>query len=68
MVIRLGSLGGPLEFLAPETRRVLLEDYACSRRRDHCSRRDFADGWLALLSRLKSDPEIIRILLELDAA
>ena len=63
MALRTGSIGGALAGLDPEIRRALLEDYQTAHRRDHCSRTDFADGWLALLRRLKGDPEIRRQLL-----
>ena len=63
MALRTGSIGAALDRLDPEIRRALLEDYQTAHRRDHCSRTDFADGWLALLRRLKGDPEIRRQLL-----
>ena len=63
MALRTGSIGGSMRDLDPEIRRALLEDYQTAHRRDHCSRTDFADGWLALLRRLKGDPEIRRQLL-----
>lgn len=63
MSIRQGSLGGALGELDSEVRRALLEDFATAQRRDRCSRVDFADGWLALLLRLKQDPELRRRLL-----
>src|SRR5262249_886770 len=33
--------------------RIMEEDYDLSRRRDRCSRRDFADGYMALLRRVR---------------
>lgn len=58
MAIRTGSLGRALLDLPQETRKVLLEDYKTARRRDHCSRTDFADGWLAALRRMQHDREV----------
>lgn len=57
MAIRTGSLSRSLLDLPPDTRSVLLEDYRTARRRDHCSRVDFADGWLAALRRMQHDQE-----------
>lgn len=57
MAIRTGSLGRALLDLPTEDRKVLLEDYKTARRRDHCSRTDFADGWLAAIRRLRHDKE-----------
>ena len=37
----------------PELVALLLEDYQVARRREHCSRADFAAGWLALARRMK---------------
>lgn len=65
MSIRTGSLGGQLETLDQDVRAALLEDYRVGKRRDHCSRVDFADGWLALLRRIREDPEArFRLLME----
>jgi hypothetical protein len=55
MVLRRGSLRGALAELDEATRSLLLEDYALARRRDHCSRSDFAAGWLALARRIRLD-------------
>jgi len=63
MSIRTGSLRGALGELDPELRKELLEDYATAHRRDHCSRVDFADGWIALLRRLRQDPALQKRLL-----
>ena len=58
MALRTGSIGAALDRLDPEIRRALLEDYQTAHRRDHCSRTDFADGWLALLRRIQGDPSL----------
>ena len=62
MAIRTGSIGGALSLLEPEIRNALLDDYATARRRDHCSRVDFADGWIAALKRIAQDPDFRRSL------
>jgi hypothetical protein len=54
MSVRTGSLSGELETVETTVLELLLEDYKLSSRRDHCSRQDFAAGWLALLRRLRS--------------
>jgi hypothetical protein len=54
MAMRTGSLNGSLETVETSVLELLLEDYKLASRRDHCSRQDFAAGWLALLGRLKS--------------
>lgn len=46
MSIRTGSLRGMEELDTLEV-KALLEDYALAKRRDHCSRQDFAAGWRA---------------------
>lgn len=53
MSIRTGSLSSDLLAEDPELVALLLEDYQTGKRRDHCSRQDFAAGWLALARRLK---------------
>jgi hypothetical protein len=53
--IRTGSLSRELLSEDPELVAWLLEDYQSARRREHCSRADFAAGWLALARRLKLD-------------
>jgi len=62
MAIRTGSIGGALSSLEPEIRKALLDDYQTARRRDHCSRVDFADGWIAALKRIAQDPDFRRTL------
>jgi hypothetical protein len=37
--------------------KALLEDYQLARRRDHCSRADFAAGWRAAKLRFAQEPE-----------
>lgn len=54
MSVRTGSLSGELESVETTVLELLLEDYKLSSRRDHCSRQDFAAGWLALFRRLKA--------------
>jgi hypothetical protein len=54
MSVRNGSLSGRLGSVETSILELLLEDYKLAARRDHCSRQDFAAGWLALLSRLRS--------------
>lgn len=46
MSIRTGSLRG-LEELDTLEIKALLEDYQVAKRREHCSRADFAAGWRA---------------------
>ena len=53
MSIRTGSLPSALLAEDPELIALLLEDYQVAKRRDHCSRADFAAGWLALARRMK---------------
>lgn len=53
MPIRTGSLSRELLAEDPELVALLLEDYQVARRREHCSRVDFAAGWLALARRMK---------------
>jgi hypothetical protein len=54
MSVRNGSLSGRLGTVETSILELLLEDYKLAARRDHCSRQDFAAGWLALLSRLRT--------------
>lgn len=54
MAIRMGSLRGLEELDTLET-RALLEDYALAKRRDHCSRQDFAAGWRAAKLRFERE-------------
>jgi hypothetical protein len=53
MPIRTGSLSKELLAEDPALVALLLEDYQVARRREHCSRADFAAGWLALARRMK---------------
>lgn len=53
MGIRLGSLSPELLALDPETREALLADYEATPHREHCSRQDYAAGWLAHAQRLR---------------
>ena len=53
MSIRTGSLTRELLAEDPELVALLLEDYQDAKRREHCSRADFAAGWLALAKRMK---------------
>jgi hypothetical protein len=53
MSIRTGSLTRELLTEDPELVALLLEDYQVGKRREHCSRADFAAGWLALAKRMK---------------
>lgn len=53
MSIRTGSLSRELLAEDPELVALLLEDYQVAKRREHCSRQDFAAGWLALARRMK---------------
>lgn len=52
MTLRAGSLGAELEALDPDVLEALLADYEQSEHRAHCSRKDFAAGWLAHARRL----------------
>jgi hypothetical protein len=52
MTLRVGSLGGELETVESTVLELLLEDYKLAHRREHCSRQDFAAGWLAAMRRL----------------
>lgn len=52
MPIRSGSLGAELEALDPEVLEALLADYEQSEHRAHCSRKDFAAGWIAHAQRM----------------
>jgi len=54
MAIRMGSLKGIEELDTLEV-AALLEDYATSSRRDHCSRQDFAAGWRAAKLRFERE-------------
>jgi len=54
MSIRSGSLRG-LEELDGAEVAALLEDYATSSRREHCSRQDFAAGWRAAKLRFEQE-------------
>jgi hypothetical protein len=63
MAIRKGSLDGLLREVDEGLAQLLLEDYAISARRDHCSRGDFAAGYVALARRIRSgDLEVLNIL------
>jgi hypothetical protein len=53
MPIRTGSLSKELLAEDPALVALLLEDYQVAKRREHCSRADFAAGWLALARRMK---------------
>jgi hypothetical protein len=65
-VIRTGSLTRELLAEDPELVALLLDDYQHGGRREHCSRADFAAGWLALAKRmqlgakLKADRKAVR--------
>lgn len=54
MAIRIGSLRG-LEELDTLEVKALLEDYQSARRREHCSRADFAAGWRAAKLRFEQE-------------
>ena len=54
MSIRAGSLRGMEELDTLEV-KALLEDYALAKRRDHCSRQDFAAGWRAAKLRFEQE-------------
>lgn len=54
MSIRSGSLRG-LEELDTLEVQALLEDYRLAKRRDHCSRADFAAGWRAAKLRFEQE-------------
>lgn len=52
-MIRTGSLTRELLTEDPELVALLLDDYQHGGRREHCSRADFAAGWLALAKRMR---------------
>jgi len=54
MSIRSGSLRGMDDLDTLEV-QALLEDYRTSRRREHCSRADFAAGWRAAKLRFEQE-------------
>ena len=54
MTIRTGSLRGMEELDSLEV-KALLEDYRLAKRRDHCSRQDFAAGWRAAKLRFEAE-------------
>jgi hypothetical protein len=54
MSLRNGSLRGMDELDSLEV-QALLEDYRTSRRREHCSRADFAAGWRAAKLRFEQE-------------
>ena len=66
MSVRRGSLSEALLQLDPEELQQLLDDYREAKRRDHCSRQDFASGWIAarIRSRVRQgdeDPDTARV-------
>ena len=54
MSLRNGSLRGMDELDSLEV-QALLEDYRTARRREHCSRADFAAGWRAAKLRFEQE-------------
>jgi hypothetical protein len=59
MAIRNGSLRGLEELDSLET-KALLEDYQLAKRRDHCSRADFAAGWRAAKLRFEQEHSLVQ--------
>lgn len=60
MSIRSGSLRGLEEFNSLEV-KALLEDYRVAKRRDHCSRADFAAGWRAAKLRFEVGHSLVTV-------
>lgn len=60
MAIRSGSLRG-LEELDTLDVCALLEDYQSSKRREHCSRADFAAGWRAAKLRFAQEHSLVAV-------
>lgn len=59
MSIRNGSLRG-LEELDTLEVQALLDDYQVAKRRDHCSRADFAAGWRAAKLRFEQEHSLLK--------
>lgn len=59
MSLRSGSLRG-LEELDSLEVKALLDDYQLAKRRDHCSRQDFAAGWRAAKLRFEQGDILLR--------
>jgi hypothetical protein len=64
VVVRKGSLDGLVEQVGDrELLELALADYGVSSRREHCSRKDYVAGYVALARRIRSDPQVLQKLL-----
>lgn len=63
-MIRQGSLDGlAAEVGDAELLELALLDYQTGARREHCSRKDYVAGYVALARRLRGDRDALRVVL-----